>query len=447
MRILQVSPQDVGGGAEKVALDLHRAYRGRGLDARLAVRFRRTDEAGVEEIGWDGAASTWSRALGRVDRSLGRRPHFQGRDSVRTLLAGLGEPRSALGRWRGVQGVGGPGGEALGDLDGWRPDVIHAHNLHGAYFDLNALPGLSKAAPFVWTLHDTWAFTGHCAYFIACPRWQDGCGACPDLRRAPAVRRDRTTENWGRKRQAYASSKLHVVTPSRWLMAQLQRSMLVPASARVIPYGIDLATFSPGDRNAARAALGLPASGTLCLFAAVSGAEANPYKDFATVEEALARVRAARSMAGVRFICLGGAPRPAASDGRTTFVGRVGDPALVARFHRAADVFVHAAHADNFPLTVLEAQAVGVPVVATAVGGIPEQVVDGETGFLVPEGDSEALAQRLVALLGDRLAREAMGRRAAERAWSLFSLDRQVRDYLGLYAELSSSRALAERAE
>jgi glycosyltransferase involved in cell wall biosynthesis len=109
------------------------------------------------------------------------------------------------------------------------------------------------------------------------------------------------------------------------------------------------------------------------------------------------------------------------------------DPQQVARYYQAADLYLHPARADTFPTTILEALACGTPVVASAVGGIPEQVVEGRTGFLVPVGDARALAGRVLDLLADEGLRLRMGRQAAEDAAQRFGLERMVGEYLAFY--------------
>ena len=110
-------------------------------------------------------------------------------------------------------------------------------------------------------------------------------------------------------------------------------------------------------------------------------------------------------------------------------------PEDVARWLQAADLYVHPSRADTFPNGVLEALACGTPVVASRVGGIPEQVRD-ETGVLVEPGDPAALAAAIESLLADPSRRERMSAAAAEDARARFSLDRQVDAYLALYVEL-----------
>ena len=109
--------------------------------------------------------------------------------------------------------------------------------------------------PTVLTLHDAWLLSGHCAHSFDCERWKTGCGECPDLTIEPAIRRDATADNWVRKRDIYARSRLYVATPSPWLMGRVEQSMLAPAveQARVIPNGVDLSVFRPADKRSIRA--------------------------------------------------------------------------------------------------------------------------------------------------------------------------------------------------
>jgi len=435
LRILQISPQDIAGGAERVALNLHHGFLRYGVDARLLVRYRRTETLGVEEVHVYDGTYLWGLRL--IDQWLSSRPHFRGRDTLRNMLSKIAMPQRLLDSWCGFDDYNYPYSYRLLQRTDWQPDIIQLHNLHGGYFDLRALPTLSNTIPVVWMLHDTWAFTGHCAYFIDCDRWQFGCGMCPDLRRPPVIRHDRTHDNWTLKRQIYAQSQLHVICPSQWLMSQVKKSILQPVTGRVIPNGIDLTIFKPGDKQAARLELGLPQNDYICLFVGVSGALTNPYKDYTTIAQAIDILLDAGLSYQLRFVCLGGRTHTNEDlKGAKLFVGRVTDPRRVALYYQAADVYLHAAKADNFPLAIIEASACGIPVVATAVGGISELVEDGVTGYLVPRGDAAAMAERVRILLEDSELRYVMSQRAAERAARLYDLERQVNDCLNLYAEI-----------
>jgi glycosyltransferase involved in cell wall biosynthesis len=114
-------------------------------------------------------------------------------------------------------------------------------------------------------------------------------------------------------------------------------------------------------------------------------------------------------------------------------------PNRIASFLEQSSIFVLPSLAECFPIVVLEAMASGLPVVATMVGGVPEVMVDGETGFLTSPNDPESLAEKLATLIGDEMLRKEMGRKGRRRAESLFSTERTTRMIFDIYRELAYS--------
>ena len=341
------------------------------------------------------------------------------------------------------------------DLPADRPDVLHCHNLHSEYFDLRALAGLSRQIPTIVTLHDAWLLSGHCAHTMDCEKWRTGCGDCPDLTIYPAISRDATNYNWIRKQEIYARSRLYLSTPCVWLMRQVEDSMLSPAvvEKRVIPNGVPLSVFHPGDRERARARLGIPQDSRVLLFTA-DGVRGNRFKDYRMMRTAVALAAEQLQGESVLFLALGEEGLPERAGGaEIRFVPYQSDADTVADHHRSADVYLHAAHADTFPNAILEALACGTPVIATATAGIPEQVKglclpgavsdvggfsDSEaTGLLIGTGDAAAMSAGIIQLLEDSSLRECLGRNAARDARDRFGLERVVDDYLRWYRELS----------
>ena len=449
LSILQICTADAGGGGEKQAHDLHQAYGARGQAAWLAVGSKRTADPRVVAMDSNPYRGGWARRWVRLSYWAAP-PDDQSKRAawIRRRIQLMGQPRRMLEVERGWEDYDFPATWRLLDLVPDRPDVIHAHNLHGSYFDLRALPWLSRQAPLVLTLHDAWLLSGHCSHSFACERWRIGCGSCPDLTIYPSVNRDGTAFNFRRKRAIYAASRLYVAAPSHWLMDRVRQSMLMDGAVatRVIPHGVNLSVFRPPEgaagRAAARAVLGVPDNARVLLFVA-SGIRENRWKDYRTLRAAIALVADRLPQTPVLFLALGeDAPPERVGAAEIRFVPYQSEPAKVARYFQAADLYVHAAHADTFPTTVLEALACGVPVVATAVGGIPEQVkplepgLGGEaTGMLTPPGDAESLAAATVTLLADDGLRRRLSVNAAADARRRFDHDRQASDYLAWYGE------------
>src|SRR5205085_2797415 len=205
----------------------------------------------------------------------------------------LAEPSRAIAQEAGREDFDFPGTEHLLHLTPQKPDILHLHNLHGAYFDLRELPRLSREVPTILNVRDGWLMSGHCAFGLDCERWKTGCGDCPDLTLFPAIKRDATASNWQRKRLILGETRVHVATPSQWMMDRVQESIIAPAAigTRVIPNGVDTNIFTPGDRRSARVAIGIDQNARLLLVAA-NGLRFNVWKDYQLLRSALEILRA-----------------------------------------------------------------------------------------------------------------------------------------------------------
>lgn len=438
MSVLSVSPSVSGGGAERVALALHERYLAQGLDSWLAVANVNAEAPHVLRIPVDAGRGAWARAWLSASRTIDR---DAARGSVRWRAARAmrlaAEPGRVARVLHGHEDFDFPGTARLLELPPRRPDVLHLHNLHGSYFDVRALPALSRAVPTVLTLHDAWLFTGHCAHPFECTRWQQGCGECPALDRYVPILGDRSAANAAEKREALLGSRLGIAAPSRWLLEMAEQRGVLGAEreGRVIPNGVDTDIFTPGDRGAARAALGLP-DNRLVVAMAARDVRSNPYKGYYTLAEAVRRLpdELARRMTVLLIGDAGDAGRLGAAE--VLPLRFAADPRTLAEWYRAADVLVHPALAEAFGLTVVEAMACGVPVIATRVGGVPEVVRDGVDGLLVDPAEPQVLAATLQGLLGDEALRERFAAAGVRRVVERFSLAGQVDAYRSWYAEL-----------
>lgn len=134
-----------------------------------------------------------------------------------------------------------------------KPIIIHLHNIHGYYLNIKVLFDYLKTLdiPIIWTLHDCWAFTGHCTHYIAvrCGKWQDSCQDCPQKKRYPKSFVDNSKSNFLKKKAVFTGVKnLTIITPSVWLSEQVKKSFLSVYSAKTIYNGIDLNVFAPAKK-------------------------------------------------------------------------------------------------------------------------------------------------------------------------------------------------------
>lgn len=172
---------------------------------------------------------------------------------------------------------------------------------------------------------------------------------------------------------------------------------------------------------------------------AANGLCHNPFKDYKTLRQAISIIASQWQDGPLSVIAVGGtAPSESIRNVHIQYVPYQKEPRQLATYYQAADLFLHAAHLDNFPTTILEALACGTPVVATDVGGIPEQITTGETGYLTRAGDADALANATLTLLKRPDIWRFCAEHAATHAAEYFSLQRMTEEYLRWGAELLS---------
>lgn len=287
----------------------------------------------------------------------------------------------------------------------WKPDLLWLHNLHGYYIHCGLLFDWIKRHPETeirWTLHDCWAFTGHCPYFTAvnCDKWESCCGNCPQKKLYPAsLLLDRSRANYLRKKAAFTGVKnLTLITPSRWLAGLVKKSFLKDYPVEVRYNTVDTGVFRPTESHF-RQEHGLEGKRIVL---GVSNAWQEPRKG-------LKDMLALPSLLGEGYaVVIVGLPKklqktlPADVIG----LGKTDSQRELAEIYTAADIFVNPTYEDSYTTTNLEAQACGTPVVTYDTCGNPESV---PLENLVSCGDLEALAAKVREIVQKKREPESAG--------------------------------------
>ncbi|SDC66573.1 glycosyltransferase [Paraburkholderia lycopersici] len=364
MKICQISKADsFGGGASRVAEELTLLLRGEGYGAQ-------------HWVSWSGKPVDFvvrQPLYGRFERRI-RSAHY--------VLKRLGFPEYL------------PLELPIVSRKGRVPefDIAHFHDLSSAISPYT-LAHLSRRMPVVWTIHDCSPFTGGCLYPMGCERFMSGCGSCPQSGTWPIDSMiDTTRMGWKIKRRVHREPNLHCITPSQWMADMAMKSGMFERPPLVLPNGIDTALYRNHDKQTIRRELGIAAHGPVVLLSAGHVGDERKGVRYS--------LGALRTIADLKpFVVVLGAADPAFHEQLAGFEylapGYVSDPADLARYYSAADVLLFCSLADNQPLSIIEAMSAGTPLVGFATGGIPEMVVQDETGFLVAQKDEPALAAAL----------------------------------------------------
>ena len=298
----------------------------------------------------------------------------------------------------------------------YNPDVIHLHNLHGYYINIEILFDYLKTCQkkIIWTLHDCWSFTGHSAYCdaIGCEKWQSGCNKCPQIKEYPKSVIDNSKRNWEKKRKIFSNiPNMTIVTPSKWLAELVKKSFLGDYPIKVIHNGIDTSQFKPL-KNDFKKIHGIEDK-FMVLGVATAWNDMKGYADFLKLSDMLDD-DCKLVMVGLTDEQINRLPPKILGIKRTASVEEL------AYIYSAADVFVNLSYCENYPTVNLEARACQTPVITYNTGGSPESA--GNDAVIVERGDLSAVTEQINILKNNP--------KSTQTSSSDFSVDKCISSYV-----------------
>lgn len=313
------------------------------------------------------------------------------------------------------------------------PDIIHLHNIHGYYINIEILFDYLKAAnkPVIWTLHDCWSFTGHCSHFdyIGCKKWKTGCFDCPQKQEYPkSVLIDNSEWNYNKKKEIFMGvDNMMLVTPSNWLSNLVGKSFLKDYRIEVINNGIELSFFKPTD-NEFRKKYELDDKFIILGVASIwtQSKGINYFLELSTnLKEDEVIVLVGLSNKQLKEI-----PENIIGISRTNNVEELAD------IYSSADIFVNPTLEDNFPTVNLEALACGTPVITFETGGSPESI-NNKTGMVVKERSSVKLYENISNIRVSE--KHSYIKECVDRAIKKYDSKLKYEEYISLYNNLVKS--------
>ena len=319
------------------------------------------------------------------------------------------------------------------------PDVVHIHNIHGYFLNYKILFNYLKESgkPVIWTVHDCWLFTGHCYYYssVGCMRWKEGCHHCPQKKAFPrSLLFDRSKRNYSDKKDAFNSlgDKLTIVTVSEWLRDEMRSSFLSGCRFKVIHNGIDLDIFTnDGPSTSLRDRVTCDTDKKKIILGVASiWMKEKGLDDFKKLAERLDNDEV------IVLVGKMSEQQRESLPGTIITLERTSDVHELASLYRSAIAFVNPTWQDNYPTVNMEATACGTPVITYRTGGSPESVVDGQTGFVVEQGDIEGILSAIRKI--ESTDREEWRERCRTLALKEFGKKDRYSDYITLYESLTA---------
>ncbi|MPQ44273.1 glycosyltransferase [Clostridium tarantellae] len=316
------------------------------------------------------------------------------------------------------------------EVEKYNPDIIHLHNIHGYYINIEILFNYLKSCkkPIVWTLHDCWSFTGHCCYFdyVGCYKWEKKCYECPQKKSYPSsILIDNSSWNFTKKKQLFTSlDNLTIVTPSNWLANLVKKSFFKDCPIKVINNGIDLNIFKPTESNVKE--VYHIKDKKIILGVANIWDERKGLKYFLELEKLLHN--------DYKIIIVGLTEKQK-EELPSTIIGITKTNSIdeLVKLYTLADVFVNPTLEDNFPTTNLEALACGIPVITFHTGGSSE-CIDSSCGAVVEKDNINMLCKEIIKITNHKKVNYSVS--CIKKAHKYYDKNQRFLDYLHLYIEI-----------
>lgn len=420
MKVLHLNTFDIAGGAARAAWRLHQGLKSLGTDSRMLVQTKTSGDESVVE-----RDSELARVLGKL------RPYGE----ILPLIPYRGRPPTHWAtEWLPTR--------INRQIETLAPDLIHLHWICRGFMSVADISKLASGSrtPVVWTLHDSWAFTGGCHVPGSCILYRKQCGKCPQL--GSIEEDDLSRWTWERKQRAWEGAPLTVIAPSQWLAdCARSSSLLKDKRIEVIPNSIDSREYCGIPRGEARTALGLPQQRKLVLISAMNATH-DINKGFKHLEAALRQLAAEGWQDKLELLVVGqSAPAVPVNTGiPTRFMGVLPDDGTMRQAYSAADVTVLPSLQENLPNSIMESMACGTPVVAFGIGGIPQLVEPGVTGYLAKATDSADLAAGLRQIVENDSLRDQLGAAARQKIEREFDTRIVTQRTLALYENIIAGR-------
>ena len=373
IKVLSVCTSDSSGGAARAAYRIHLAVKPYGIDSKMFVKQKGTEDPDVIPLSDFIPKNPFYRAFDWIRNKVKNKlQHHIWRQYPNRSSYFMSDLRST---------------DICGALQKIDYDILHLHWVNLRFLPLDKLP---KDKPIVWTLHDSWPFCGICHFFLDCDRYKRECGNCPFLQSGKA--NDLSHQVWKQKKKLFDGLNLHIVTPSEWLANCVRESSLLGQyPIKVIPNGLDTSIFHPIHEKRANK------EGKFAVVFGAMGATTDRIKGIGKLIEAFQILHSWNQTENLSLIIFGtDTPIDEISQYiNVKYTGYLRSTNELVSLYNDADVVTVPSYTEVFGQVASEALACGTPVVAFRCTGIQE-VVDNGCGYLAEPYDAEDFAKGIL---------------------------------------------------
>lgn len=414
LKILFLSSSDSRGGAAKAAYRLFENIRKQGISVKMLVRDKSTNDPDIiscfdfERKGLFGKLDIF---LWKIKNRMRKQKWKKYPDRETVFLNDL----DSISLLRAIRSI---------DFD-----VLHLHFIANRFLDLTELTKINK--PIVWTLHDSWSFTGICHFFYDCKHYEQSCGSCPMLHSDNP--NDFTHKIWEIKKIIYSQCNMHIVAPSRWLGNCASNSSLfhnLPVT--IIPNGINTQLYLPFQVSEARKKLHLNPEKRYLMFGAVNASN-DKNKGFDLLFDSLFHLKL-NIQQEIEIIVIGAEkPNNKLNFGLPVkYMGIIDDENIMVEIYNAVDVVIVPSRSENLSYTIMESMACGTPVVAFEIGGNSDMIDHKQNGYLAKPFDTDDLANGIIWCINNN-KNNILSISATKKVEEKYNIDKIVESYKKIY--------------
>ena len=413
MKVLHLNTNDISGGAARAANRLHNALKQKGIKSYILVQRKQKNDPTI----FGAKSNLYFRGVNYLRSKIDHFPKkfYPNRQKVPWSINWVSSPF------------------LIKKIKKINPDIIHLHWINGGFVSIKDIKRISKLnKSIVWTLHDSWAFTGGCHIPHDCKEYEKSCGKC--LLLGSYKEYDLSRKNWLRKKNLFSKTKMTIVTPSNWLSKCAKKSSLLKnKNIYVIPNSIDVNKFRLLDKNKLRKELGLSENKKYLLFGAM-GATTDKNKGFDLLLKSLKLLKNTENLELIVF----GNKNNLKIETKIPIhlFGKIDDTRKLNKLYSVSDVTIVSSRSENLPNIILESFSCGTPVVGFNVGGMPDIINHKKNGYLAKYKNTKDLAKGIEFCLFNK----KLGKNAREKAVKEYNQKIQAKNYTSLYKLLQKTK-------